>query len=165
VLELGGGVGDIEIELLRAGATRATNVELSEAYEQESRRLVDEAGLAGRIEWRYGDVAADPSVAESADLVVMHRVVCCYPDMPRLVGAAASKAGHALALSFPRDRRVVRIGARLINLWFRVRRSAFRFYVHAPEAIVRVAQEQGLTAFASEPGRFWQVAAFERVGD
>ena len=26
------------------------------------------------------DLAADPDAVESADVVVLHRVVCCYPD-------------------------------------------------------------------------------------
>ena len=43
VLEIGGGVGAIELELLRRGAARATNVELSHGYEQEGERLVAEA--------------------------------------------------------------------------------------------------------------------------
>ena len=34
VLEVGGGIGAIEIELLKAGATRATNVELTPTYEE-----------------------------------------------------------------------------------------------------------------------------------
>jgi predicted methyltransferase len=34
MLEVGGGIGAIEIELLRAGATRAVNVELTPTYEE-----------------------------------------------------------------------------------------------------------------------------------
>src|SRR4051812_2907874 len=46
VLEVGGGVGEIQIELLKRGAGRAVNLELSGAYEREARALLDEAGLA-----------------------------------------------------------------------------------------------------------------------
>jgi methyltransferase family protein len=162
VLEIGGGVGELELELLRAGATRATNVELSAVYEQKGNELLADAGLDRKIEWRYGDIATDPGLAEDADVVVMHRVVCCYPDMPALVGAAAAKSRRALALSFPRDTWFVRVGARMINGWCRVRRSTFRFYVHDPEGIERIANEHGLRTTASRTGTFWQIAAFER---
>jgi SAM-dependent methyltransferase len=162
VLEIGGGVGELEIELLRAGATHAVNVELSPAYEREGEKLLAEAGVPGSIEWRYGDVAAEHELAESADVVVMHRVVCCYPDMPALVGVAADKTQQALALSFPRDAWFVRLGARFVNGWCRLRRSAFRFYVHRPDAIVGVAQEHGLRPLGAHTGRIWQVAAFAR---
>ena len=45
VLEVGGGVGAIQIELLKRGAARAVNLELSPAYDGEARRLLAEAGL------------------------------------------------------------------------------------------------------------------------
>ena len=41
VLEVGGGIGALEIELLRAGAARATNVELVGTYEQAARELLE----------------------------------------------------------------------------------------------------------------------------
>jgi magnesium-protoporphyrin O-methyltransferase len=163
VLEVGGGVGEIEIELLRAGAERATNVELSPAYEQESEQLLREAGLEGRMTRRYGDIARDPELADDADVVVMHRVVCCYPDMPALVGAAAEKTRRTLALSFPRDTWWMRTGARLINTWSRVRRHEFRFFVHPPPAIVAAARTHGLHVTRENEGRIWKVAAFERI--
>src|SRR5215212_3625890 len=52
VLEIGGGVGDIQIELLRLGAASATNLELSPGYEAEAARLLDETGLTGRVDRR-----------------------------------------------------------------------------------------------------------------
>ena len=163
VLEIGGGVGEIEIELLRSGAKRATNVELSAAYEGQGRTLVEEAGLEDRIEWRYGDIAADRELAPPADVVVLNRVVCCYPDVQALVGAAAEKTQRALALSFPRNIWLIRTAAVAINLWFRIRRSDFRFFVHSPESIVATARDGGLNLVHEHLGRFWQIAALERV--
>ena len=48
VLEIGGGIGDIQLELLLRGASRTTNLELSGAYEAEAARLLDEKGLRER---------------------------------------------------------------------------------------------------------------------
>jgi magnesium-protoporphyrin O-methyltransferase len=163
VLEIGGGVGTIEIELLRAGAAEAVNVELSPAYEERGRELLDEAGLAGRVEWRYGDIATEHELAAAADVVVMNRVVCCYPDMPALVGAAADKTRRVLALSFPRRRWLMRVGGRAINAWCRVRRSDFRFFVHSPEEIVATARRHGLEVAQERSGFLWQTASLERA--
>jgi 2-polyprenyl-3-methyl-5-hydroxy-6-metoxy-1,4-benzoquinol methylase len=102
VLEVGGGVGEIEVELLQAGATRAQNLELSPAYQQPARALAAQAGVQGRIDWRIHDLAEDPGAVAPADLVVLHRVVCCYPDYARLLGAAADHAQRALVFSYPR---------------------------------------------------------------
>ncbi len=101
VLEIGGGVGEIEIELLKAGAARTQNLELSPGYEQEARKLAEEAGVGRRVDWRIHDIARDSQAVEPADIVVMHRVVCCYPDYDRLLGAAADHARRALVFSYP----------------------------------------------------------------
>jgi len=92
VLEIGGGVGEIEIELLQAGAGRAQNLELSPAYEQQARTLAAQAGVQGRLDWRLHGLAEHPEAVAPADLVVLHRVVCCYPDYERLLAAAADHA-------------------------------------------------------------------------
>jgi protein-L-isoaspartate O-methyltransferase len=162
VLEIGGGVGEIELELLRAGAQHATNVELTSVYDKEAERLLEEAGLEGRAERRYGDLVIQPELAEPADVVVMHRVVCCYPDMPALVGAASDRTGRVLALSFPRDTWWIRFFARVFNAWRRLRRDQFRFFVHPPEGIIATAQAHGLHVVHQQRGRIWQVAALER---
>ena len=60
VLEIGGGVGEVEIELLQAGAARAQNLELSPAYEEQAHRLAKQAGVQGRLDWRLHDLVEDP---------------------------------------------------------------------------------------------------------
>jgi predicted RNA methylase len=47
VLEVGGGVGAIQLELLKAGAAHTVNVEFSPGYEAAAAELVGEAGLEG----------------------------------------------------------------------------------------------------------------------
>src|ERR671912_288825 len=55
VLEVGGGVGEIQVELLKRGAVAAVNLELSAAYEDEALELLRAAGLEGRVERRLHD--------------------------------------------------------------------------------------------------------------
>ena len=101
VLEIGGGVGEIHIELLKRGAKFALNLELSPAYADEAQRLLREAGLEERAGWRLHQIAAGPEEIEPADIVVMHRVVCCYPDYRRLLSSTGEHARrpHRLQLS------------------------------------------------------------------
>ena len=101
VLEVGGGVGEIQLELVKRGAPTALNLELSPSYEDEAERLIRESGLGGRMHRRPLDIAADPAGVEPADVLVLHRVVCCYPDYERLLGAAADAAREALVFSHP----------------------------------------------------------------
>ncbi len=162
VLEIGGGIGAIQLELLKAGAERSTNLELSPEYEDAARELVHERGLDDRVERRLGDLVEAPELAGGADAVVMHRVVCCYPDYERLVGAASDRAGSYLVMSFPRPRWLVRAGLGLMNVGARLLRWEYRTWVHPPQALVEAAERRGLALATENHGRIWQVAAFER---
>ncbi len=162
-LEIGGGIGAIELELLRRGLDRATIVELSHGYDDEASTLARERGVESRIERRHGDFVEGEAEVDPADLVVMHRVVCCYPDPERLVGAAASHARRLLALSFPRDKWWLRLGFRGVNLWCRLT-GGIEAFVHDPARVVAAAEASGLrTVLHQRSGRIWRVAVFERL--
>ncbi|HEU0303110.1 MAG TPA: methyltransferase domain-containing protein [Gaiellaceae bacterium] len=160
VLEPGGGVGAIEIELLRAGAARSTIVELSPGYEQVASELSEEAGVAERLEWRVGDFAANGT--EPADVVVLHRVVCCYPDYERLLGAATEKARQTIVFTYPPRNLVSRALLGAINLWLRLRGTDFRTFAHPPERMAAVVREAGFEPYATRRGGIWRGAAFAR---
>jgi 2-polyprenyl-3-methyl-5-hydroxy-6-metoxy-1,4-benzoquinol methylase len=165
VIEIGGGAGAIEAEVLKAGARRAVNVELSPYYATAARELWQATGVADRAEYLVADVAADGSLVGSADAVVLHRVVCCYPDYDALVGAAAERAGRHLVLSFPRERPVIRAGLAAVNLWARLRRWEYRSYLHPVAGIVATARARGLEPAFEHRGPIWHVAGFERSVD
>ena len=163
VLEIGGGVGEIEIELLEAGAARAQNLELSPAYEQQARTLAAKEGVQGRLDWRLHDLAQDPGGVAPADLVVLHRVVCCYPDYARLLAAAADHARRALVFSYPPRNPISRAFYGLFNLVMRLTRSGFRGFAHPPGAMLAVLEDRGLRRTYQRRSRIWQVAGLERV--
>jgi len=162
VLEIGGGVGEIQLELLRGGAASATNLELSPAYDAEAARLLAEAGLADRVHRRLVDIAADPTAVEPADIVVLHRVVCCYPDYEELLGAAADRARQQLVFSYPPRHPISRAFVAGQNLAFRLAGRDFRTFVHPPAAMLAVLAEHGLRPIAAYRGPVWQVAAATR---
>jgi len=161
VLDVGGGVGAIDIELLGAGAATATNVELSGGYEEEAARLLADRGLESRVERRVGDFVEGAARIEPADLVVLHRVVCCYPDEEALVGAASDRTGRLLALTFPRDRFVVRTAFRLANVVMR-RLYDFETYVRPTAAVLAPAEARGLRVVREHEGLVWTLAVLER---
>jgi 16S rRNA G966 N2-methylase RsmD len=162
VLEIGGGVGEIHLELLERGAAAATNLELSPAYDSEAERLIVEKGLSGRVHRRLVDLAAEPAAVEPADVVVLHRVVCCYPDYVRLLSAAAGRARRHLVFSHPPRNLVSRTVVTLQNLLLRAGGREFRTFTHPPAAMIGVLEEHGLTVRATSPSAVWQVVALSR---
>jgi O-methyltransferase domain len=160
ILEIGGGIGALESELLKAGASKAVNAELSPAYAPFARELWQEAGVDERAEYRIGDVTQNR--VDPADAVVMHKVVCCYPDADALVGAAAERTGRYLLMSFPRERRLTRIGFGGLNVLARMFRWEYRSFIHPMTTISRAAERHKLRLVHSDRGLVWQIAAFER---
>jgi 2-polyprenyl-3-methyl-5-hydroxy-6-metoxy-1,4-benzoquinol methylase len=157
VLEIGGGVGDLQLELLRRGAARATNLELVDAYDADAAALAVEAGLGDRIERRLVDLAADPDAVEPHDIVVLHRVVCCYPDHQRLLGAAADHATRLLVFSHPPRNVLSRALFAAENLLFKLRRTPFRTFVHEPASLVSSAERGRLRTTYRHRGLAWHV--------
>ena len=162
VLEIGGGVGEIQLELLRGGAASATNLELSPAYDAEAACLLAEAGLANRVQRRLVDIAADPTAVEPADIVVLHRVVCCYPDYATLLGVAADHTRRQLVFSHPPRNPLSRAVVATQNLLLRLSGREFRVFAHPPAAMLAVLTEHGLHPSAAYRGPVWQVAAATR---
>jgi 16S rRNA G966 N2-methylase RsmD len=162
VLEIGGGAGEIQLELLNCGAASATNLELSPAYEPEAAALIAEAGFTGRVQRRLVDIATDPAAVQSADIVVLNRVVCCYPDYATLLGAAADHARQQLVFSHPPRNPVSRAVVATQNLLLRIAGRDFRVFTHPPAAMLAVLAERGLQLRAVHRGRVWQVAAVSR---
>jgi SAM-dependent methyltransferase len=162
VLEIGGGVGEVLLELLRRGAASGEVVELVPAYEPEARALAAEAGVAERAGFRTADLVADPAAGEPADLVVLNKVVCCTPDGVELAGAAAGLARRTLALSHPRESRAARLGLGGANLWLRLTRRRFRVFVHPRAALEAAIEAQGLRLASERAGFVWRVASYER---
>ncbi len=152
VLEIGGGLGTIQHELLEAGAERGEVVELAPAWEPYARELARDSGFEECTSFGV----------EPADVVVLNRVVCCSPDGVELAAAAARLARRTLVLSFPRDSFWTRIALRVMNAGMAVMRRSFRVFVHSPTALVSAAEGQGLEMIDGERGLVWQFAAFHR---
>jgi SAM-dependent methyltransferase len=161
VLEVGGGIGALQLELLRAGAARAVSVELTPSYEAAAMELLRESGFADRVERRVMDFAEAAAAVDAADVVVLNRVICCYPDLPKLAGAAAEHAREVLVLSFPKDRVWTKAAVAVANLPMRLAR--FRVFVHPVRLLRTVTADRGLHPAVDQPGLFWEVAAFERA--
>src|ERR1035437_5211862 len=83
VLELGCGRGGLMAELLRAGAARASGVELSRASMERARERFAASGLADRVTLTLGDGAG--AALNPADWAVLDRVICFSPDAGKLL--------------------------------------------------------------------------------
>ena len=162
VIEVGGGIGAVQVELLKAGAGSAVNVELSRGYQAVAEDLLRREGLEGRVEQVIGDFT---ELAErmQADDVIMNRVICCYPDMERLMSAGLTASRHFVGLTYPRDGFVFRVLLRVENAFHRIRGVDFRAYLHSPHAILDVARAAGFEVAFADRDAMWHGVVLERA--
>jgi magnesium-protoporphyrin O-methyltransferase len=111
-----------------------------------------------------GDFVDASGEVDAADLVTLDRVVCCYPDMPALVDASASRARRAYGLVYPRDTAAARVALRLLNLVLWMSRNPFRAFVHPTEAVEARVRSHGFERSYHARWTIWQVAVFTRPG-
>ena len=163
VLDIGGGIGIVDIELLRAGAGHATLVDASTAYLAVARDEASRAGLLDRIDFVEGDFVRRAASIDRADVVTLDRVICCYPDMEALVAESAGRAKTAYGIVLPRDRRGARWAIALNNAWYRIRRKAYRGFIHPTARVDEIAAANGLRLRAERHTWIWRVAVYDRT--
>ena len=161
ILDVGGGVGQLHLALLQRGAARATSIEIVDSYDTEAHALARDLGLAGQVSRLHGDIAAEPDLVGQHDIVVMHRVVCCYRDATRLLAVAAERASRALVFSHPPHTLVARALVGAENVTRRARGQSFRVFVHDPRAMNDAAADGGrLHLRLRHHGVAWDVVGF-----
>lgn len=160
VIEAGAGIGSAQVALLGSGAERGIAYELSPGYERVAMELLAEHRMADRVDWRTADFVTAAGLP--ADVVFLNRVVCCYPDMPRMVDRSTQRSGRLLAMSYPRRRLLVRVGLRAINAFLWLRRTTFRVFAHDPDAMARRIEGAGFTEVDSGRTAVWEWKVWER---
>ena len=162
LLDIGGGVGVVQHELLGGGAARATQVDASQPYLAVAKREAARRGNAERATFLHGDFVDLAPTVDDADIVTLDRVICCYADMESLVAASAGKATRLYGIVVPRDRWWVRAGNRMGNLARRLRRESFRTFVHPVLAIDAAVRRQRFVPLSSARTFVWQILVYAR---
>lgn len=164
VLDIGGGIGAIHHDLLRAGARSVIDVDGSAAYLDAAQEEARREGHLDRISYRHGDFVRLADEIEPADIVILLRVLCCYPDMPALVHASAARARRSYGLIYPRS-----------TWWMRAATTAYDAlrpltgsaggpgHVHAESDVDAAVRREGFVPVVTDATWYWRVALYRRT--
>jgi 2-polyprenyl-3-methyl-5-hydroxy-6-metoxy-1,4-benzoquinol methylase len=163
LLDIGGGIGAIQLDLLAAGVTSATDVDASSAYLAAAREEGARRGFSDRVRYQHGNfVALAPTIAP-ADIVTLDRVICCYHDLRGLVQASAAKSLRLYGLVYPRDAWLARMAVASVRLVMRLQRNPFRMFAHRDRDVEALLHAAGLERRFHRNAGFWQVAVYART--
>src|SRR5260370_23057875 len=166
VLEIGCGTGFFALETLRNGASSCVGVDLSSAAIHEANAFAKESGLEERARFEVANAASTRQAA--SDVVVMDKVLCCYPDAAALLKTAAESSKELLGFVVPRDeglmKPAMKFGTALINLVEELRKTGFRLYLHPLRPIDQLLSVSGFQQLDKAKSRFWLVFLYKRSG-
>jgi magnesium-protoporphyrin O-methyltransferase len=162
LLDIGSGVGALTFELLTMGLDRAVAVDASSAHVDAGRREGIRRGHKDAVEWKHADFVSSASEFQSATVVTLDRVVCCYPAYEELLRKALQRTTHRFALSYPRGRWYMQIAMSLENVGRRLTGNTFRTFVHSPTAMESLITEHGFRLASRQGTIAWRADVYVR---
>jgi len=168
VLDVGCGIGDLAIEVVARGAASGTGYDLSPKAIDEARKLATSRGVGDRMRFEVGDGAKLELPA--ADIVVINRVVCCYPDTQNLLEHTLGAARSVFAITAPVSNGATgsfnRLWSRLSNVGYGLRPKkygGFRTFIHDLDRIDGRIRAAGFRRVRHEQRRVvWDLAVYTR---
>lgn len=163
VLDIGGGVGVIGAELLKAGAAALTDVDYSRAYLAAARSEMDGRGYGDRATFVHGDFVRVADEIEPADVVTLDRVLCCYTDWVSLVDRSVERSRSLYGLVYPVDRWWMRMSIGIIRGVTRLFGQVAPFRVHPERAVDARIRAAGFEPILETRGFAWQTVLYRRT--
>lgn len=165
LLDIGGGVGAIQHELLNAGVEQAIDVDASTAYLSAAKEEARRRGYGDRMSFYHGNFVDLAEDVTPADIVTLDRVICCYPDMEKLVNLSAARARKTYGLVYPRDTWWIKAGIAVRNLFNRLRGNHFRGFIHPTKGVDAILAGYGFRRKTYRRTLTWQVVVYTRSVD
>jgi magnesium-protoporphyrin O-methyltransferase len=132
LLDIGGGIGPIPLELIPHGLTKITNVDASEGYVIVAKSEAKKRNYNNLITSHLGDFTDVQEQIKPHDIVTLDKVICCYPFMDDLLKTSLSKTKKYYALVYPQANWLSKLGVKILNLTLKLRGNPFRTFIHSP---------------------------------
>ena len=125
VLEIGCGTGFFHQKLIQSGASRATGIDISKKMIDYAESLASKKGLEEKTAYSIGDFVESHDQYDKHDVLVLDKVICCYPDSESLIKFSTEKCCKSYALSYPRDSWIPRFSFGVIRFILILVKSGF----------------------------------------
>ncbi len=162
LLDIGGGIGVIQHELIRKGVKKTLDVDASSSYIAQNKQLMKENGTEDKMSFIYADFVDVHDKVEAQDIVTLERVVCCYPDFRALITDSTNKANEYYGIIYPLDTPLSRLLIRLTHIYFWFKKNPFRTFVHPETEMQQLIMDQGFEAVHIQRVFPWKVALYKR---
>jgi magnesium-protoporphyrin O-methyltransferase len=163
LLDIGGGIGVLQHELIKKGINKTTDVDASPEYIAVAKELMQENGNNEKMEFIYSDYNDCHHEVDNHDIVTLSRVVCCYPDVESLINNSIGKANKYYGLVYPTDHFITKVVIKLMNIIFYLKRNPFRTFVHSVDKMNAIITSHGFERVYLDNAMHWKIALYQRV--
>jgi magnesium-protoporphyrin O-methyltransferase len=165
LVELGCGPGGFSIECLKHGAASSIGIDLSPEMVKVANDLATSLNLQTRAKFQVGNAATTD--IPRADIVVMDKMLCCFPDSTSIFENVISAAGEIIGFIVPRDQGLfkipLRIAVYLKNAYEKLRnRNLGWMYLHSLSRIDQTLKNAGFNYCQKQVSGFWIIFSYSK---
>jgi len=163
LLDIGGGVGPIPLELIPFGLSKVTDVDASESYITVAKSESKKRGYQDVISYQLGDFLDLKEKIENHDIVTLDKVICCYPNAKNLLNASLSKTNTYFALVYPQANLFSHLTVKVLNFTLKLRRNPFRTFIHEPKMVDNIIKNAGFKEiFRDKTFLSWHINIYKK---
>jgi predicted TPR repeat methyltransferase len=163
LLDIGGGIGVLQHELIKKGISKTTDVDASPESIATAKEIMTENGTQDKMSFIYSDFNECHKEIEKHDIVTLARVVCCYPDAVELLNNSTSKANQYFGLIYPRGGFIAQIVQTVMNFGMYLRKNPFRVFMHSEQLIDETIRNNGFEKIHYASAFPWRIALYKRI--
>ena len=160
ILEIGSGAGALHMNLVKLGAKKSIGVDASEWAVKASEQLKEEIDPSINSETITAQISQTKEWFGEFSVVIMDRVLCCYPHPETLLEAAVLHSSELITVSIPRNLIWIRIGAIMVNIIQSILRREFRIFVHSHDRIEQILRNNQFVQIHSDQTRLWRIRVY-----
>ena len=162
MLDIGGGIGGLQWEFYKLGGKSSTQVDSSNAYLEVAKDLDYELGFENKSQRLFGDFTDVAPEVSKHSILVMDKVLCCYPNFDSLLQASLLRCEKVAAFSFPMGGSIARLFRAFGVLYMKAIGNSFRPYVHDPQLVHEYIESQGFQRSSKNRAFPWNVWLYVR---
>lgn len=163
LLDIGGGIGPIPLEIIPNGVSKVTDVDASSGYIKIAKQEALKRNYAQFTEYVLGDFVTEANEIQTHDIVTLDKVLCCYPNVNDLLKTSLSKATKYYGVVYPQSCILSRFIAQFLNLKHKIMGNPFRTFIHNPEMIEQTILNAGFKKiYNGKTLLLWQVQLYEK---
>lgn len=162
LIDIGGGVGAIQLKATEWGVPKIINVDASGEYIKIAQDIANTKGVDGQIEYHVGDITELGPQLSPVDVVTLDKVFCCYDQIEKLLEISSHLAKKLYAVVYPKDTWLNKRVMSVLNFFMIFKKNPFRTFIHSSKYIDDTMANQGWKKTVLQKGIFWQVVVFQK---